>query len=175
MKKNITIRPLIVTLCILIAPLIATFASPEFNWSPTDFLVMGTIIFCAALFFEFVSRKGNSTLYRIATLIAVITGFLLLWVNMAVGVIGEDNPANLLYLGVILIGLVGVFAARFQAHKISRVLLGMAILQVLIPVAAYIFWPADFSPGFIKVFHINAVFALLWMFSALLFERASTK
>ena len=47
--------------------------------------------------------------YRRAFFVGFLGVFLLFWVNGAVGIIGsEDNPANLLYGGVVLTGFVGI-------------------------------------------------------------------
>jgi len=94
--------------------------------------------------------------------------------NLAVGIIGnEDNPANLLYLGVIALGIGGAFAARFEARGMARTLFVMALAVVLVPVVALAIWRPDFSPGVVQVFGVNACFAFLFAGAALLFRRAA--
>ena len=48
-------------------------------------------------------------------------GLLLIWMNLAVVLIGsENNPANLLYLGVLCIAILGAFIARLQPRGSCR-------------------------------------------------------
>ena len=50
-----------------------------------------------------------------------MAAFLLIWINLAVGIIGsEDNPANLMYGAVLLLGLV---ACGDRAVALSGVLI----------------------------------------------------
>jgi hypothetical protein len=52
--------------------------------------------------------------YRAAVGVAIAAAFILVWMNLAVGIIGsEDNPANLMYGGVLAIGIIGAVIARF--------------------------------------------------------------
>jgi hypothetical protein len=44
-----------------------------------------------------------------------VAAFILIWMNLAVGIIGsEDNPANLMYGGVLAVAIVGAFMVRFR-------------------------------------------------------------
>ena len=131
------------------------------------------------------ASTGRTTSYRAAAGIACATAFVLLWVNAGVGIIG-DGPVNLLYLGVLAVGFVGGYLARFQPRGLARALLATAITQMLVPVIALVIWRAGgevllvdpaspkppFDPGIAPVFGLNAVFAILWIVSALLFRRA---
>lgn len=56
-------------------------------------------------------KTGNSV-YRISIGLACVTGFVLIFINAAAGIIG-DGPINLMYLGVLNVGFVGAFIARF--------------------------------------------------------------
>ncbi len=59
-------------------------------------------------------QPGNLT-YKVAVALALITAFILVWVNLAVGIIGsEDNNANLMFLCLLILGLIGAFKSRFQ-------------------------------------------------------------
>lgn len=173
-SKNILIIALI-TVVMLSIPLIAMQFTGEVNWSVSDFLFMGALIFGAGLTFEWISSRGNSALYRIAVGVAVVTAFLLTWSNLAVGIIGSDgNPANLMYFIMIAIGIIGAFIVRFRSSGMSLVAFTMAGVQILIPIVALIVWSSDFEPGVIQVFAINLFFALMFVVSALLFKRAGS-
>jgi hypothetical protein len=106
----------------------------------------------------------------------VTTGIVLLWVNGAVGLIGnEDNPANLMYAGVLAIGLIGAALARLQPLGMAWALSVTAVAQFLVPVIAVIVWRPAFSPGVVQVFGLNFAFVLMFAGSALLFRRAGTE
>jgi hypothetical protein len=120
-------------------------------------------------------------------MVACATGFILFWINAAVGIIG-DGPVNLMYLGVLAVGFLGAFIARFQPRGMALVLFATALAQMLVPMFGLVIWKAGFEslltdpsspkppfdPGIVPVFGLNAVFAMLFVVSALLFRRAST-
>jgi hypothetical protein len=125
-------------------------------------------------------------MYRTAVGIACATGFILLYINAAAGIIG-DGPVNVMYLGVLAVGIIGALIARFEARGMAVALFATAVSQLLVPVIALVIWKAGFvslltdphspnppfDPGIVPVFGLNAVFAMLFVVSALLFRRAS--
>jgi hypothetical protein len=148
----------------------------RFPWSMGDFMIMGILLFGTGLAYILVSNRSENLAYKAAVAVGAGTAFLLVWVNGAVGIIGsEDNPANLLYAGVLLIGLVGSLIARFRPRGMSYVLYAAAIAQMLVPIAALIVWRStlDEPPSLVGVFVLNAVFASLFALSGALFRRAS--
>lgn len=113
--------------------------------------------------------------YRTAVGVAVATALLLVWVNLAVGVIGsEDNPANLMYFGVLAAGVGGAVAARFRPQEMARALVAVAIAQALVPAIALAVGRPEITPGVLGVLGGNALFVALWVGSAVLFRRAAT-
>lgn len=171
-NKNIIIIAL-ATALILLVSLVAMQFTDEVVWDLFDFTFAGTLLFGTGLMYELVARKEDSVAYRVAVGVAAAAAFLLVWVNGAVGIIGEDNPANLLYGGVLAVGFTGAAIARLEPRGMARVLIAMAFVQMLVPVIALIVWRSDFAPGVAKVFALNAFFAVLFVGSALLFRRAS--
>jgi hypothetical protein len=171
---------------LLLFPVWANHNIEGWNWSPFDFVFAGTVVYGAALTYELIARKGGTTAYRAAVGIACATGLILLWINAAVGIIG-DGPINLLYLGVLAIGFFGAFLARFQPRGLTLALFATAVAQMLVPVIALVIWNAGgqdllmdpnsphppFHPGVPQVFVLNAVFAMLWVLSALLFRHVA--
>jgi len=118
-------------------------------------------------------RRADHTAYRAATGLAVATALILVWVNLAVGLIGtEDNPANLMYFGVIAVGAIGAIIARFQPDGMARALFATALAQALVPVIALIIWKPQ-VPSVESVLGVNAFFVMLFVGSALLFRRAN--
>lgn len=121
-----------------------------------------------------VARRGGFE-YRMAVVVALGAVLLLGWVSGAVGIIGSENqPANLLYFGVVAIGLIGVLLARFRSRGMSLAMFVMAFAQILVPVLALIIWPQVSwgGVGMAGVFALNAFFAALLVGSAVLFRRA---
>ena len=59
--------------------------------------------------------------YVVAAVLGLLAAMLVAWVNLAVGIIGEpDNPANLMYAGVVVIGALGGLLARFRPAGMAR-------------------------------------------------------
>ena len=158
------------TALLLMVPLAA-----RFPWSLGDFVIMGTLLFGTGLAYVLISRRSESLFYKAAVGLGAGTAFLLVWVNGAVGIIGsEDNPANLLYGGVLLVGLIGTVLARFRPKPMSYVLYAAAAVQMLVPVAALIFWRSTLNepPSLVGVFILNTFFAGLFALSGALFRWA---
>jgi hypothetical protein len=146
------------------------------HWTLFDFVFMGTLLFGSALTYELVARKMSNVAYRAAVGIALAAAFILVWVNGAVGIIGsEDNDANLMYGGVLGVGVIGAFIAGLEPRGMARALFATAIAQALVPVIAFIIWKPSFAeaPGILGVFVLNAFFVMLFVGSALLFRRAA--
>ena len=173
------IRIAFVTALLLLVPLVAMQITNEVAWGPLDFAVAGALLFGSGLTYELVARKAGHTAYRAAVGIAVATALILVWVNLAVGLIGaEGNPANLLYGGVLAIGIIGAAIANFRSRGMTYALLAMAGAQALVPVIALFIWkpqtPFWGAAGMLGVMTVNGVFVLLFVLSALLFERAAS-
>jgi hypothetical protein len=170
------IRLAIATGIILLLPLIAMQYTDEVVWDLADFVVAGVLLFGTGLAYELMARKGGTVAYRAAVGIALATVFLLVWVNGAVGIIGsENNDANLMYFGVISIGIIGAIIARLQPLGMARALFVTALAQALVPVIALTIWqPTSWgAAGMFGVFVLNAFFVMLLVGSALLFKRAA--
>jgi hypothetical protein len=153
--------------------------SDEWNWDLFDFIFAGTLLLGAALVYELVAKKGGTTAYRAAVGVAVATALVLVWVNAAAGIIGDDESFNLMYFGVLAIGITGALVARFQPQGMARALLAMATAQMLVPLIVLAIpnlrgalWE---PPGPVGVFVLNAFFAALWIGSALLFRKAGQR
>lgn len=176
MKNKNIIGIALATAFILLLPLLAMQITDEVNWTLFDFVVMGVLLFGSGLTYELIARKGSSVAYRVAVSVAVAAGLLLIWLNLAVGLIGsKDNPANVLYLGVLAVGFIGAGIARLKPRGMARVLFATALAQALVPVIALIIWKPSFTepPGVVGVFFLNAFFVMLFVGSALLFRRAA--
>jgi len=171
--QNLTKR-LIMWAVIVVALLMIPFLA-HWPWSAGDYVFGIVMLYGSALVYELVARKLRTGAYRLAVGVAVAAAFLLVWINAAVGIIG-DGPINMLYLGVIAVGIVGAVASRLKPQGLMRTLVAMAIAQMLVPVVALIVGTPDFSPGVARVLGFNGFFALAFIISAILFRQAdSTK
>lgn len=174
LSKSI-LRAAIVTGLILLIPLVAGFP-----WTLGDFMVAGALLFSTGLAFALATSTGPNTTYRIAAGLTIVTAFLLTWANLAVGILGSGpNPANLMYGGMILVGIIAVILGGFKPVSMSRTMFGMAAGQVLIPVIALIIFQFQRVPGeeferTALVFGITGFFTALWVVSGLLFRRAGS-
>ena len=109
--------------------------------------------------------------------LAVAATFLLIWVNGAVGFLGnEDNPANLLFLGVIAVAVLGAVFADFQPAGMARAMFAAAAAQALVGVAALAFGLG--SPGYDGLYEVvmgTTLFGALWLISGALFRKANAQ
>lgn len=174
-RKNL-LRVMLVTAALLAVPLVAMRFTDDVNWSVADFVVAAAVLLGAGLGFELVARRARSHAYRLATALAFGAALLLIWINLAVGLIGSaDNPANGLYLGVLLVAILGGLIARLRPRKMSRALYLTALAQALVPVIAFLLWrPLDpGGAGVVGVFLLNAGFVVLFLGSGILFGAAA--
>jgi hypothetical protein len=168
-------RAALATGLLLLIPLLAMRFSDEVNWSLSDFVLMGTLIFGTALALELIVRRARSLAHRAALAIALAASFLLVWVNLAVGIIGDVGGPNALYLGVLAVGLGGAIITRVRPSGMALTMLLMALAQMLVPVFALFFARSEMvtqPPGLAGVIALNACFAALFVASAWLFRRS---
>ena len=135
----------------------------------------GVLLFGTGLMFEFAARKAGNTAFRAAVGLAVGTVLILTWMNLAVGGIFGDHPANLMYPGVVLVGFIGAIISRLEPSGMSRPLFATAFAMSLVPVGALIVGAPTFANGVVAVFVLHAVYAMMFVGSALLFRHAARK
>jgi len=169
------LRLSLITASLLLVPLVAMQFTQEVKWTLSDFVFAGVLLFGTGLAYELIARPESPTAYRVASGVALATALFLVWSNLAVGIIGsEDNPANLLYGGVLVVGVVGAILARLRPQRMVRAMLATALAQFLVPVVALLIWQPALTWGVAGVLGANVFFVVLWVVSALLFRRAST-
>lgn len=152
---------------LLLLPLIAMPFTAEVSWSPFDFLVMGVLLALVGGAYELAVRMARRPVYVIAFCVAVAAAFLIVWANLAVGIVGEPgDPINRIFFGVVGVAVVAAVLARLQPRGMARAMLVTAIAQAVASVTALVIAGA-------YVFVLTAVFALLWLVSAALFRRAA--
>ena len=164
-----------VPLLLLLAPLVAMQFTREVNWSFGDFLVAAMMFGIVGLMLELVVRVSKNRYFRAGVATAVAASFLLIWSNLAVGFIGnENNPANQLFFAVPALALAGSVLTRFRADGMCWAMVAAAALQFAIPVAVMAFGFGDRDPVRVIEFPvISAVFSGIWLTSAWLFSKAA--
>ena len=159
---------------VLLVPLFAMQFGDEVAWTVGDFVFAGVLVLGVGLAFELTLRKTDDTPYRAAVGLALAATFLLVWMNAAVGIIGSAaNDANMLYGGVIAVGVIGALLARFRPYGMARAMVGAALVQALVPWIAFLVHDPTSGPvAWGAVLGATVFFVALWLASAELFRRA---
>jgi hypothetical protein len=178
MQTRTVIRWVLITAAVLAVPALAmalNLGIPDpgsgsgtggVNWGPGDFAVIGVLVLGAGLLYEYASTRGATIAHKAAVGIAVAAGLFLIWVNLAVGMIGDEgNPANLMYIFVLFVALIGASIARFEPSEASIAMFATAGAQALVAVIALV---AGLGPQLLA----DAFFVAAWVASALLFRHA---
>ena len=161
---------------LLLIPMVGIMVSEEWKWTLSDFVVAWAILAGTTFVYRLLATRPVANLsYRAGAGLAVATGLLLTWINLAVQIIGDENPAFVLYFIVVLIGLTGTGLARFQPAGMARAAFATATATFLVPLIAVILWPTDFSPGVPQVFALNFAFVVMFAGAGLLFRRAASQ
>ena len=159
---------------LLAVPAVAMRFTAEVRWTAFDFAFFAGMLAVLVLGYELIARNGRGA-YRIAGGVALAAAFLLVWINGAVGIIGDEgNRANLMYGAVLLVVAGGAMLTRLRAAGMARTMAVAAVLQVAIGIVAVIarlgtdgpIWPRD-------VIGLTGIFALLWLAAAALFRKAA--
>lgn len=153
---------------LMLAPALAARLSDDMKWDSADFVLMGAMLLAGCGIFELLIRTTRSRAYRAGAVVAVAAAFLLFLAAGAVGIIGSENdPANLLYMGVIALAAAGSVVARFRPAGMARAMAATAAANVLAGVAAVALVPDVY--GFLLA---TALFTPPWLVSAWLFAKA---
>ena len=118
------------------------------------------------------SIRPGTTLYRLGGGVALVAGFIPTWMNVAVGIVGEDDPSNLGFFGVVVTAAACAFVARFRARDMARAMLAVAVVQAwlaLVIVTA----PSTTDEGTMRVLVVSTGLTVLWLISAALFHRSA--
>jgi hypothetical protein len=121
------------------------------------------------------AMKTVNAAYRSAVGVALAAALILIWLMGAVGIIGvEGDRADLMYFGVLAVGIIGAIIARLRPHGMARALFAMAVAQALVAVIALIAGKHQ-SPisSVAEILGLNAIFVALFVASAWLFRHAA--
>ena len=156
---------------LILLPLVAMQFTSEVNWTAEDFIFAIVMIGTVGLVFELAVRMTSNWAYRAGAACALAAGFLLVWINGAVGMIGsEGNPNNLLFGIVLLVALLGSVAARFRAASMALVMAAAGLVYILL--VPIVVMRSD-VPVETREIVLTLLFAGPWFVSAALFRKAA--
>lgn len=157
---------------LLALPLVAMQFTDEVQWGPEDFLAMGIMLGTVGAGMEVAVRMSRNLAYRMAFALSLAAGFLLLWINLAVGIIGsDDDAANGPYAFVLMIAMLGSLASLFRPRGMAWSMAVAGVMQAVVPVLAWVDGAEAVTRpevGFLTVF-----FCGMWGVAAALFFQAA--
>lgn len=85
--KNIRLKIISSVIVILLhIPFVAMQFTDEVNWTLFDFIVMGLLLCSVGFLCELIFRKVPIIKYRIIFCLSILAGFLIIWIELAVGI-----------------------------------------------------------------------------------------
>ncbi|MEL7680777.1 hypothetical protein AAG602_06390 [Citromicrobium bathyomarinum] len=153
-------------LAIFMIPTVAKATYPGMLWTFGDFVVAAVGLATLGVLVEFGYRLSDRWSYRVAAMGAALGAFLLVWINLAVGFIGDEgNPLNLAYFAMLASVLIGGAVTRFRAGAMAVLMLFCALSQLVILLVGQ--QPMGFE------WVATGVFCVGWLALAGLFHNAS--
>jgi hypothetical protein len=158
---------------VLLVPFAAMQFSNDVDWTTFDFILVGVLLAGVGAAYELAAARGSG-FYRAGAAFALAAALMLFLASGAVGVIAaEDDPANMLFVGLIAFTALGAAVSRAQASGLARVTCAAAGLQVLIGAAALLAgWGQEAHLYPWDIVGATGFFAALWLVAAGLFARA---
>lgn len=164
-----TLRVAIGALAAWMIPFIASRLISDWNWPTRAFVVVYVLFFTLGMAFTIIARRMGVWSYKAGVGLAMLGGFVLAWSNM-VHVADSENPANLIYYSVPVLGFIGATLARLRPQGLSRTLFSMAALLAAITVVLPSGAPPEMARN-MAIGHVSLV--VLFTASGLLFRHAS--
>jgi hypothetical protein len=160
---------------ILAAPFIAMQLNAEgVDWSIGDFVVLGAMLGTVGGLLELAVRMSRNRYYRAGAGLALLGTFLLVWANLAVGIVGSENNANnQLFFVALLMGVAGIIGAKARAEGMARAMLTTAGAIVLSFVFAQLGVRDEPMVKPLVEGVGTSVFVVLFLGSAWMFRRAA--
>ncbi|TDX82779.1 hypothetical protein [Epilithonimonas xixisoli] len=79
---------------LLSIPLIAMQFTKEVNWTLSDFVIMGILLFATVFTLDFVLKKVKTFKSRLILVLGIVALLMLIWAEMAVGIFGSPIAGN---------------------------------------------------------------------------------
>ncbi|HEX8173078.1 MAG TPA: hypothetical protein VF824_21265 [Thermoanaerobaculia bacterium] len=112
--------------------------------------------------------------YRMALALSIVTTLMLIWLSVGVGIIGKDGDrANLMYFGVVAVGLIGALVSRLRPAGMSRTLTAMAAAQTIVALVAIFGGLGRPYSGALELSLLNGFFVAMFLAASWLFRSRS--
>lgn len=112
--------------------------------------------------------------YKLGLGAAGASAFILFWLAAGVGIIGADGDrANMMYLGVLAVGIIGALIARFRPLGMARTLVAMAAVHAVVGLIALVAQLGEPYSGPLEILGLTGFFIVLFTGSAWLFRQAA--
>ena len=152
--------------CLLLLPLVAMQFTQEVQWTGGDFAVFGVMLLVVCVAYEVAARIARNNAFIVGVGVAAAACFLTVWVNLAVGIVGnENNPVNEVFFITPLVALSASLVALFRPRGMVWAMGAAAVSQLI--VCVYV-WLA--GHGYVFVF--TGVLCALWLTAARLFRES---
>jgi len=79
---------------VLMIPLVAMQFTTEVNWTASDFLIMGALLFATAFVVDLILKKVKTFRSRLILVFGILALLILIWAEMAVGIFGSLIAGN---------------------------------------------------------------------------------
>ena len=153
---------------LILTPLVAMQFTRQVNWDETDFIFAAVMFGIVGWLIELAVRLSTNWYFRFGAMFAVLAGFMVVWSNLAVGMIGsEDNSVNLWFGAVLLISISGVILSPFGKGAMATATLAAGLTQAAIGLFAGVFG-TDMRGGIVTIILSGA-----WFISSALFYAAN--
>jgi hypothetical protein len=171
------IRVALAIAVVLLLPLLAMQITEEVVWGPADFVTVGALVGGTGVVLELTMQSARNLAYRAAAGVALAAALLLIWLTLAVGIIGEPSDvANVMYLGVFAVFVAGTIIARLRPRGMAHALCATALAQTLVAVTALFAGKAQSPASSVSgIVGLNGFFVALFVGSAWLFRHAARR
>lgn len=166
-----------ITVLILMVPLIAMQFTDDVQWSFSDFVIMGALIFGTGITFKLITRGSSNITFKIAAAFAFGASFLMIWVNLAVGLIGSGpNAGNLMYMVVPAAAVIGALLSNFTPGGMERAMYLATLLLVFVTALAFLANMDEYPGSSARdILAVSGFFGMLFIISGLLFRYAARR
>jgi len=159
---------LVILLCI---PLTASFFTDEVMWSGFDYLFATIMLGLVGVAGHAAILSPRSLFFKLGVLLMIAAIFLIVWICLAVGFIGDvTDPANLMFTALILLVLTGCVVTKLNPKKMASVMMTTAAFQF----ASLIAGVAIFDAELVAIL-AQMILIIVWLMIASLFKTDSIR